>query len=191
MMNTRPGRLRVLLPALCAATLLAGAAACSGGPDGPTVAQGTGTPSAAAHTGGDPFQRGLEYAKCMRQHGVPNFPDPERGPGGTGVAIKLDKNTASSPKFASAQRACRSLQPGGGPKSGGGKVDATKIGPWADCMRSHGVPDLPDPKNKGNALELDLTGTGVNPRSAAFENAVQACKSTSPGGGMMVKSSKS
>lgn len=181
---TRRTPLRVLVPvplllaALCAAS-------CSGGGDGPAVAQGTPAAKSRQQGGGaDPFQRGLAYAKCMRAHGVTEFPDPERSNGG--IRMKVDKKIMQNPKFTSASQACRSLQPGNGDNGGGGKVDATKIGPWAQCIRDNGVPNFADPKNKGNALEIDFTGTGVDPQSPAFEKALRACRSKSPGGGIIV-----
>lgn len=187
MTTNRKARTRALAiaPLLLAAGL---ATSCAGGDPGDgQVAQGTAKPAASQAAAGDPFQRGLQYAKCMRDHGVKNFPDPQRGPGGKGVSMKMDKKIADSPNFASAQQACRSLQPGGSSDTGGGKVDGTKIGPWAACIRSHGVPNFPDPKNKGGALEIDFTGTGINPQSPAFQKAQQACKSKAPGGGLLVK----
>jgi hypothetical protein len=45
-------------------------------------------------------------------------------------------------------------------------------------MRSHGVPNFPDPKNGGG---LSLVGTGVNRNSPAFKSASQACQSLMPG----------
>jgi hypothetical protein len=56
--------------------------------------------------------RALAMSRCMRSHGVPNFPDPQfqNGPGG-GVGIRLggagiDPN---SPAFQAAQKACGSI----------------------------------------------------------------------------------
>jgi hypothetical protein len=54
----------------------------------------------------------LQYAQCMRAHGVPNFPDPIVKPNQFGFNISgVDPN---SPQFQSAQKACRSLSPFGG-----------------------------------------------------------------------------
>jgi len=183
-LTTNKTLLRVLVPV---PLLLAGlfTASCSGGGDGPAVAQGTQAAKKQPGAGTDPFQQGLAYAKCMRQHGVSDFPDPQRSDGG--VKMKLDKKVTSNPKFQSASQACRSLQPGNSDNGGGTKVDATKIGPWAQCIRDNGVPNFPDPKNKGNALEVDFTGTGVQPDSPAFQKALKACKPKAPGGGMMIK----
>jgi hypothetical protein len=48
------------------------------------------------------------------------------------------------------------------------------------CMRSHGVPNFPDPGPNG----LQITpSSGVNPRSPGFQAAQQACQKLLPGGG--------
>jgi hypothetical protein len=48
---------------------------------------------------------------------------------------------------------------------------------FAHCMRSHGVPNFPDPNSSG---QLDLSG--VNPQSPAFQTAANDCKSFGVGG---------
>lgn len=63
----------------------------------------------------------LAMAKCMRAHGVPNFPDPivGSGPGGRGIGVKIGVGgpgsglDPSSPAFQTAQRTCQPLM--GGP----------------------------------------------------------------------------
>lgn len=52
----------------------------------------------------------VTLAKCMRKHGLPNFPDPTPDGG-----LRLDKNTLnpSSPQFQAAAKACGSTGPGG------------------------------------------------------------------------------
>jgi len=44
-------------------------------------------------------------ARCIRKHGVPNFPDPTFGPGGEGAGVAFLGN-ASSPAFQRAVKAC-------------------------------------------------------------------------------------
>jgi hypothetical protein len=58
----------------------------------------------------------LKFAACMRENGVPNFPDPQAQGGGLIVGEGIDPN---SPQFQSAMAACRKLQPGG--VGGGGR----------------------------------------------------------------------
>jgi hypothetical protein len=72
-------------------------------------------------------EKALQFAQCMRTHGVPSFPDPEfsRGGGGGGIHIGGKKNgpsriDPSSPQFQAAQKACQSIMPG--PKGGPGNV---------------------------------------------------------------------
>lgn len=43
-------------------------------------------------------------ARCIRKHGVPNFPDPTFGPGGEGAGVIF--SGASSPAFQRAVKAC-------------------------------------------------------------------------------------
>ena len=59
----------------------------------------------------------LAFAKCMREHGI-DFPDPKFE--GGGVSVSLGENgeggiDPSSDEFKSAQEACGSELPGGGP----------------------------------------------------------------------------
>jgi hypothetical protein len=59
----------------------------------------------------------LKYAACMRAHGEPDFPDPRIS--GGHFLMQLPKGiNMNSPQFQSAQQACQSLIPGGGPGSG-------------------------------------------------------------------------
>jgi hypothetical protein len=60
-----------------------------------------------------PQQQGqlLSYAKCMRSHGLPKFPDPSSH----GIALDAGQIDVNSPQFVSAQQACRSLLPKLGP----------------------------------------------------------------------------
>lgn len=51
---------------------------------------------------------------------------------------------------------------------------------FSECMRSHGVTDFPDPSSQGG---INIAGTGVNPRSPAFQAARATCKKLLPGGG--------
>jgi hypothetical protein len=82
----------------------------------------------------------------MRSHGVPDFPDPD----GSGVWPKSQVElVAGNPRFQAATRACGYLLPDGGPGVPPSaavveqiRADMTR---FARCMRSHGVPNWPDP----------------------------------------------
>lgn len=51
----------------------------------------------------------LKFAKCMRSHGVKDFPDPRAGGG-----LVMGGNVQSDPHFNSAMQTCRPLLSGGG-----------------------------------------------------------------------------
>jgi len=55
-------------------------------------------------------QAWLNWAKCIRGHGVPNFPDPTFSSGEVRIS---GAGGSSSPQFQTAQKACRSLAPSG------------------------------------------------------------------------------
>jgi hypothetical protein len=56
-------------------------------------------------------QQMLKFAKCMRSHGVPKFPDPQAGGAQSlGSKVDVDPNT---PQFQAAQKTCQKLVPGG------------------------------------------------------------------------------
>lgn len=86
--------------------------------------------------------QGIRYADCMRAHGVSGFPDPN--PNG-GVQLPSDVNPVA-PAFQSAQQKCASLQPNtNGPRQGLTPAQQAAMVRNAQCMRRHGLPDLPDP----------------------------------------------
>jgi hypothetical protein len=52
---------------------------------------------------------------------------------------------------------------------------------FSECMRSHGVPNFPDPSTGGG---IHITqGSGINPFSPAFKAARVDCEKLLPGGG--------
>ncbi|HEX3977789.1 MAG TPA: hypothetical protein VHW96_16090 [Solirubrobacteraceae bacterium] len=52
---------------------------------------------------------------------------------------------------------------------------------FANCMRSHGVPNFPDP-SAGGGIAI-TPGSGLNPQSPAFQAAQKRCGKLLPGGG--------
>jgi hypothetical protein len=56
----------------------------------------------------------LKFVACMRNHGIPNFPDPTVN--SSGVEMQVPRNvTPDSAVFKNAQQACKNLIPGGPP----------------------------------------------------------------------------
>jgi hypothetical protein len=68
------------------------------------------SPAQAAQT----QERGLEFARCMRSHGVPTFPDPNQGSSrGGNQAVRLSGVNPRSPAFRAAAKACGGFGPKG------------------------------------------------------------------------------
>jgi hypothetical protein len=172
------GRVRRAGP-LALALAVAGvlAAGCAGGSSGPGVAGvSSASPSPTATVSGE--AEALQYAACMRSHGVPDFPDPTVQNGSVGFSITAgDGVDQNSPQYQSARQACSSLRGGGTANPGSGNL--AKELKFAQCMRSHGVPDFPDPNKNGG-----FSGTStVNPASPTFQNAQSTCMQLSGLGG--------
>jgi hypothetical protein len=156
----------------------------------PLTACGSSNPTVS---GGAPtkFNAGLALARCMRSHGVPNFPDPGgNGRGGlliqqsqragSGASMKVDGVAVSAPAFQAAMRSCRSKLPGGGrpgPLSAGQRAAMLR---FSQCMRSHGLTNFPDPTfGADGRVGLRISpASGVDPSSPAFQAAQKACASS-------------
>jgi hypothetical protein len=100
-----------------ALALALGVAACSGGdePSGVASLGGAGSATGTTSAGGsqDDRQAALNWARCMRQHGI-DLPDPQFT--AAGIAQQLpDREVRNSAKFKAAEQACKQYLPNGGP----------------------------------------------------------------------------
>jgi hypothetical protein len=90
----------------------------------------------------------LAFSRCMRSEGISRFPDPSRsnaGPSGV-PKVRLQQLGVSSSQFEAAQRACRNLLPRGSqPTQTASRQMQSKLLRFAQCMRSQGVSNWPDP----------------------------------------------
>jgi hypothetical protein len=131
----------------------------------------------AAGTPNTSSSRPVRFAQCMRSHGLANFPDPTAQ--GT---FNLPPGMTSSPQFASADRACKSLAPAGS-LSGQGPTaqELSKAVKFVGCMRKHGEPDFPDPSANGK-FQLNGGPNPVQPKSPQFKSAMTACHALLPPG---------
>jgi hypothetical protein len=125
----------------------------------------------------------------MRSHGVPNFPDPPSG----GAVPKGDAQEfgVSDSQFQAAESACQPLYP----TTGGSIQECENTGDcppavvqsaltlmrrYAVCLRSHGVPNFPDPTigSEGRPF-FDVSGAGLSlqfTHSAFFAAKDSACE---------------
>jgi hypothetical protein len=191
--DMRSRALTIAVAAVAAAVLAAG---CGGSSPGSTVANVGSAPAKTstgpAASGGDRspaafFSQALKFSACMRSHGLPDFPDPQQNGHGISLSIHASKGSdlnPNSPQFQAAQRACRAYAPK--PPSGGApnpQLQRQALA-FAQCMRSHGVPNFPDPKVSGNSIQIGGPGKqGFDPNSPQFRAAQQACQAKLPGAG--------
>jgi hypothetical protein len=72
------------------------------------------SPKRSASGSGQAGAAALRFARCMRAHGITDFPDPQSN-GDMGVTAQPGSDLApTNPQFQSAQTACHSFLPGGG-----------------------------------------------------------------------------
>lgn len=162
-------------------------AACGSSPHRP--------PSARGRTNPNPVQAQhdtLNFARCMRSHGVPNFPDNLNFQNVPGI-------NPSSPAFKTAQTACQHLLPVKSPPPAAPSAQThAKLLRLANCLRAHGYPSIPDPKPNppppGGSSEANrydaLYGEGdywigipnsIDAHGAAFVRTARACGATGVG----------
>jgi hypothetical protein len=171
----RPPRRR-WWPGLAGALALAlGVVACSGGdkPSGVASLSGAGSATGTTSAGGsqDDRQAALNWARCMRQHGI-DLPDPQFT--AAGIAQQLpDREVRNSAKFKAAEQACKQYLSNGGqaPPSAQERQQALA---FARCMRQHGINNMPDPQITANGIDqlLPRRMDAGDPRLKAAE---QAC----------------
>jgi hypothetical protein len=142
----------------------------------------TGADPSGGSSGSSVYQKALAYAKCIRAHGIPNYPDPNSQ--GEFVIANGQSNPVaqvSNSVINAAVTACASLAPpsiadGPSQNPSGGAGDVSSALKFAKCMRSHGEPDFPDPAANGSIT----LPQGMDPESTQFQNAQQACQSLMP-----------
>ena len=157
--------------------------ACAGGkqPDGVASLDGSARPTATTTAGdsGDPRQAALQFAKCMREHGI-DMPDPKfNANGGISITAHAGGNgpKPDDPKFKAAERACQKFMPKGGQTRRPNPQQLQRALRFARCMRQHGI-DVPDPGADGG-IQIRRSG----PDDPRFKAAQQACQQYAPDGG--------
>ena len=170
-----PRRAGLLAAALACVALVA--AACSS-------AAKTGTGAGSAGGGGSAKHSELAFSRCMRAHGISDFPDPSRQ---GGIALNggpgSDLNP-SSPLFKAANSACKPLLPPQKALSPAQQAAArAQALRYARCMRAHGISDFPDPNAQGGIQLSPKPGGDLEPNNPRFQAANQACQHYQPGKG--------
>ena len=164
-------RLRVAV----AGTAIAAGVALAGCSSGTTPA----SPAGSAATSGTSAQQQTrailaQFARCVRAHGYPNFPDPQVGADGS---VNIEGGTQAKQAADVTQAAC-------GPILSRLPASATRhpVTPamlqterqFAACMRQHGLPYWPDPRPDGS-FPLSTTPYAHLGKSGPVAAGLQAC----------------
>jgi hypothetical protein len=169
--RARPPAARTGAAIIAAAGLVLLAAACGGSPS-------------AAGSGGSANPQLVAFSRCMRSNGVPNFPDPSSD----GKFPSARQLGVSSSRYQAASSACRHLLPPGA----NGQLSAaetqqllTGMRRFSQCMRSHGVPNWPDPTTDSAGQPVfDISSHGITRgerHSPRVEATMTGCQHLLPG----------
>jgi hypothetical protein len=156
------------------------------------AACGSSTSTGAKTSTASAADNALSFSKCMREHGVKNFPNPEISGARVSLRVKAGPGgvEANQQTMEAAQTACKRFQP----------AEQTNVSPqekvarqeavlkFAKCMRERGI-DV-HASTAGGGVQIQIHpgggGGGPNPESPTFEAAQKACQGLLPtprGGG--------
>ncbi|HET9081050.1 MAG TPA: hypothetical protein VFO01_11130 [Trebonia sp.] len=152
--------------------------------------------SASSSASTPAYGQELALAKCMRGHGVPDFPDPNASGGYTLTPNGLIKGSGGSSidiNSSQAQAAygdCRQVLPGAPSISQlvqqeqqeqrKQAQDLPQLLKWEQCVRGHGEPDFSLPL--GGQSPAPGSRSGFNANSPQFQAALSACQRLLPPG---------
>jgi hypothetical protein len=109
-----------------------------------------------------------------------------------GLVLGACSGGGGSPKVATLGGTTTTVASSGGSGVGPDGLTQTqqiaKMTKYAECVRSHGVPDFPDPiagPDGGAGFQIKAqSGSDLDPNSPAMQSAQTACKSLLPNGGV-------
>jgi hypothetical protein len=132
----------------------------------------------------------VAYSVCMRSHGVPNFPDPTTN----GPVLKADPQQlgVSTARYQLARQGCQHLLPNTGTTQEQGQetqcmtsgtCSQATVQTWMTglrtlvvCLRSHGVPNWPDPVLTSQGLpHFRYDEAGIDHHSVSTLGKVKTC----------------
>lgn len=148
------------------------ASACGGG--SPGAASG-GSSTTTAQNGA------LAFARCMRSHGVPGWPDPTSA--GVFDKAKVRALGVSQPLLTSSSETCSRLHPLDGRPEGQTitLADQAYYLRAAACMRSHGFPSFSDPTFQDGSVTANVP-LSVDQDAPRFKRAAATCTKLIPAG---------
>jgi hypothetical protein len=147
---------------------------------------GGGSPGVAGVASSTTAQNGtlasaFAFARCMRAHGIRGWPDPNS----SGVFDDKSKlrqlGVSVSRVRALEEGACNIPLPSSTPSQTITPADQADYLKAAACMRSHGVPDFPDPAFQNNSVQTNIP-SNIDQDSSRFKSAATICTKLIPAG---------
>lgn len=118
------------------------------------------------------YEQAVKFAECIRTHGDPSFADPNSSGefvGGIGV---------SPAAWQQAVDACKALEPPGSLSGERTPEQQSAALKFAQCMRTNGVSDFPDPTNGQPLIDTTKIPSVNQPGGRSILNAaMQKCRS--------------
>jgi hypothetical protein len=123
----------------------------------------------------DTERAAVDLAQCMRDNGVPSFPDPVAKPDGSFGFERPDgvEPSALDDALESCQSEARAAGFDPGSLAQDPEAQDTLL-EFSRCMRANGVPDFPDPNPNGNGSLRSVFGA-VDLESPQVQQAVESC----------------
>ncbi|WP_157181329.1 hypothetical protein [Actinopolymorpha alba] len=156
--------MRILLRYGAAVVLVAALSGCGSG--------GSGEAGAGSDQMSDAQVLGIgkELAQCIRQNGIPDFPDPSVRDGT--LAMPENQPEAALDKAMEACRTIAAKLPQSADSEDISADDIVKLRKWARCLRANGVPEWPDPKGDGS---FPIKDTALDGKSERLLRARKEC----------------
>jgi hypothetical protein len=122
-------------------------------------------------------EKALRFGQCMRDNGVPDFPDPKVNENG---GMSLDAPEGVDPKKVdAAMQRCKQYLPNGGEPTKADPQVLEQLRVFSQCMRDNGFPNFPDPTDQG--LQIDNNALGISgPDDPRFSAAQKTCEQHMP-----------
>ena len=172
--------------ALAAAGLLLAACSSGGGAPAAVPSLSHGASAAAGGGGGGRAAQLRAATRCIRQHGIPGFPEPVLTPSGQVYSDQRSFQDASPATLSAVQAACGALMararlnPDNEPPAPPQLVQAGVTA--ARCIRVHGLPNIQDPSARtpytpGHGFGLSAAEIPAGGKlSPGFQEAARACQ---------------
>jgi hypothetical protein len=147
-------------------------AGCGGGS---SPASSTTAATASTQTGA------LAFARCMRSHGLPKWPDPTSSGVFDKKALRQTGYSVSQVRAAE-DGPCNHLL--GGASDAEPAITAAERADYlraAECMRSHGIAGFPDPTFQDNSVRTNIPSS-IDQDAPQFRSAATICTKLIPAG---------